>query len=469
MIKKRFASRLISIFSFVVFGGFLLVYLLFNQLMNNHIRSEASLALAQEIITITAPQLQSVVFPLMEANDMDIHQLQLFQGSRIRSNQAIVSVDSILLDENQQILHPSPARQTDFEARQSEALAEFWRAHQEQFLDGEEMVLVRHEGHSFYMRAAPFELISFATGPRTYMVLMFTDITPAMNLKNNMNQLLMVLLGASGLVTLASSIILSNHFKNAIRQLSDHAAVIGTGVFNEKLSGLVYAEFNDLAANMNHMADMLADFELKQKQFFQNASHELKTPLTSIQGYTEGIQAGLFADPAPAADIILAESRRMKALIDEILFLSKLSEVQDLPLEAVDLNKILKQAIARIYFHNLTVSIEASAGLTLKADAQELERGILNVLANASRHARSQIRIWTTVEQEVTIFISNDGEKIPKEDLPFLFDRFFKGKNGNTGLGLAITQEVVSKYGGKVAGRNNDEGVIFEISFPVSK
>ena len=468
MTKKRFATRLISIFSFVVFGGFFLVYILFNQLMNNHIRSEAELALDQEMTAFSVPLIQNPVFPLIELNSGDFENIQIFRGNRVRSHQAIVTVDMILIDENQTILHPNPAFLTDFEAAQVQALADFWLQKQDDFSQSDEMVLVSHAGHSFYMRASSLSLMNFNTSETlTYNVLMYTDISPAMNLKEDMNQLLIVLLAASGFLTLASSILLSTHFKKAIRKLSAHATVIGTGAFNEELSNLGYSEFDDLAESMNHMAQMLAAYETKQQEFFQNASHELRTPLTSIQGYTEGIQAGIFPDPGIATSVILEESLKMKTLIDEILYLSKLGEIPETVTGTASLNEILEKAASRIYFEGLAVNIEVTGGLSIKADAGELERAVLNILVNAARHARHEVRIKASCDENIRILISNDGESIPEKDLPFLFDRFFKGENGNTGLGLAITKEIISKYGGTVSGINTNFGVMFEILLPL--
>lgn len=459
-----------------MFGGFFAVYLLFNQLIDNHIRSEAQLSLNQEILTVQRGNtLRQINVPSL--NDSTFTHVQM--PGWMTSNQAIVTVSSIITDADNNVIHPNSSLLNEEMRKQVEALISFWYNNQERFNSSEEMVQVQNAGHSFYMRATEIQLMHFwdpnsTLEPASFWILMYTDVTPAMNLKNNMNQILLTLLGISGLTSLGSSIFLSAQFKKAIRTLSKHATIIGTGNFDEQKEMLGYAEFDELANSMNQMAEMLAAYESKQKQFFQNASHELRTPLTSIQGYTEGIEAGVFADTSVATGIILEESNKMKSLVDEILYLSQLSENEvEISEESIELNLVLKQTMQNIdqlgKNKEITIisSVEETAGISLPIGGDKLSRGLINILTNALRYAKREISVVTATEEKfVLIKIFNDGPEIKEEDLDFIFDRFYKGVGGNTGLGLAITKEIFEQIGGQIQGYNLDNGVEFEIVIP---
>ena len=212
----------------------------------------------------------------------------------------------------------------------------------------------------------------------------------------------------------------------------------------------------------------------RQQTFFQNASHELKTPLMAIQGYAEGIQAGVM-DTGSAAEVILAESDRMTELVDELLDISKIDMGrQPLTLSEMDVRELLYDSIR-------AVEPAAAAGIAIVPDFPEtpvmvscddirLRRAITNILSNGVRYARSQLHLTCRTEKRhVTIRIQDDGDGIAAEDLPHIFDRFYMGKNGKSGIGLALAKEIIHLHKGTIRAYNGDGGAVFEISIPVSR
>ena len=213
----------------------------------------------------------------------------------------------------------------------------------------------------------------------------------------------------------------------------------------------------------------------RQQTFFQNASHELKTPLMAIQGYAEGIQAGVM-DTASAAEVILAESDRMTELVDELLDISKIDMGrQPLTLSEMDVRELLYDSIRAVE------PTAAASGITItpyfpetpvmvSCDDTRLRRAVTNILSNGVRYARSELRLTCCADKRnVTIRIQDDGDGIAEEDLPHIFDRFYMGKNGKSGIGLALTREIIHLHKGTIRARNGDSGAVFEISFPVSR
>ena len=213
----------------------------------------------------------------------------------------------------------------------------------------------------------------------------------------------------------------------------------------------------------------------RQQTFFQNASHELKTPLMAIQGYAEGIQAGVM-DAGGAAEVILAESDRMTELVDELLDISKIDMGrQRLTLSEMDVRELLYDSIRAVE------PAAAGGGITITPDFPEtpvmvscddtrLRRAVTNILSNGVRYARSELRLTCrTDKRNATIRIQDDGDGIAEEDLPHIFDRFYMGRSGKSGIGLALTKEIIHLHKGMIRAYNGDSGAVFEISIPVSR
>ena len=213
----------------------------------------------------------------------------------------------------------------------------------------------------------------------------------------------------------------------------------------------------------------------RQQTFFQNASHELKTPLMAIQGYAEGIQAGVM-DAGGAAEVILAESDRMTELVEELLDISKIDMGrQQLALSEMDIRELLYDSIR-------AVEPAVSAGgiaivpdfpeepVMVSCDDTRLRRAVTNILSNGVRYARSELRLTCRTEKRhATIRIQDNGDGIAEADLPHIFDRFYMGKSGKSGIGLALTKEIIHLHKGTIRAYNGDGGAVFEITIPVSR
>ena len=213
----------------------------------------------------------------------------------------------------------------------------------------------------------------------------------------------------------------------------------------------------------------------RQQTFFQNASHELKTPLMAIQGYAEGIQAGVM-DTASAAEVILEESDRMTELVDELLDISKIDMGrQQLTLSETDIRELLYDSIRAVE------PAAAASGITIapdfpeepimvKCDDTQMRRAVTNILTNGLRYAHSQLCLTCRPDKRnVIIRIQDDGDGIAEGDLPHIFERFYMGKSGKSGIGLALTKEIIHLHKGTIRAYNGDGGAVFEITLPVGR
>ncbi|OBZ18633.1 two-component sensor histidine kinase [Bacillus sp. FJAT-27264] len=239
-------------------------------------------------------------------------------------------------------------------------------------------------------------------------------------------------------------------------------------------------EIGAVAQTVYEMAGELNRFNLVQKQFFQNASHELKTPLMSISGYAEGIRDGIFEGEnlRKGLDIILGESGRLGKIITEMTLLAKLDSEEDIfkPSE-VSLNEMLMETSERVnpllVKKGLTLHITCPEDkeLFIMADEDKLLQALLNVVTNAARYAKKEIYIAASLDKgEIVLSVSDDGPGFPQELLPTLFHRFVKGKDGESGLGLAIARAIVERCGGLIQATNCKEGgAVISFGFPAAR
>lgn len=207
------------------------------------------------------------------------------------------------------------------------------------------------------------------------------------------------------------------------------------------------------------------------RDYFQNASHELKTPIMSIQGYAEGISTNVIKDHVKAADIILCESERMNALVQEILLLSKMdSGYADMSRQRLDIREVIYSCISLLGAEaekneiKFVVDISNEEEYFILGNEAQLEKAFLNIFVNALRYARHQIKIQVQRNKKwIKTDIIDDGQGISEEDMPHIFERFYKGENSNQhGIGLAIVKEIVFLHKGKIKAVNNN-GAKFSI------
>lgn len=207
-----------------------------------------------------------------------------------------------------------------------------------------------------------------------------------------------------------------------------------------------------------------------EKMFFQNSSHELKTPLMAIQGYAEGIFSGI-EDSRRASLIIVEESERMARLIDELLYVSKIDtnhlefqmekyDIRELAYESLNMIKPLADHKSK----SLDIQIPEYP-LYVRCDGTQLLKAIENILSNAVNYADRQIGVVCERKRnEAVIRITDDGNGISSEDLPYIFERFYSSRKGGTGIGLSLAKNIVEKHGGSIIGENSKEkGAVFTI------
>ena len=242
-------------------------------------------------------------------------------------------------------------------------------------------------------------------------------------------------------------------------------------------------EFGRLAASFNHMVEELQRADQRRRNLTADVAHELRTPLHIIQGNLEGILDDVYEPTEEHLNATLDETRLLSRLVEDLRTLS-LAEAGQLPLrlEAVDIGELV--ADVRTSFSGqaeaagIAVHVEmADAPLMITADVGRLDQVLGNLMSNAIRHTApgGAIRLRAgPIDGGVRIAVSDTGEGIPPENLPYIFDRFWRGDRARTrgsgagsGLGLAIARQLVRAHGGRIGVQSAvGKGTTFTLELP---
>ncbi|VVM34210.1 cell wall metabolism sensor histidine kinase WalK [Terribacillus sp. AE2B 122] len=222
--------------------------------------------------------------------------------------------------------------------------------------------------------------------------------------------------------------------------------------------------------------------EKAQREFFEHASHELKTPLSIVKSFAEGLQDGISPDKHDHyIDVIIEESDKMQVLIGDMLDLAKLENgAIKLRKSSFLLSEMIEDLSDKMYCmaKDKQVSIEVMPRneMPITADYEWMERVMRNLLVNAVRHSETDsvisIRIETDLDTARSVFmIDNKGSQIPEEQLDKIWNRFYRTESsrsrltGGTGLGLAIVQQILDLHHYSYGVENTPEGVRFIVQF----
>ncbi len=329
-----------------------------------------------------------------------------------------------------------------------------------------ELAFGGEEGESMVERdrvAVSFPVV-MGSGEKASLIL-YSQLDVLTQLNRSILGILAFAAGAGIVVSIIAGIFATRVVVGPLQQLKSRANELSRRQFNGKLAINTGDEVEELAETFNEMAGRLAEYDRSQKEFFQKASHELKTPLMSIQGYAEALKDGIILEEEKnqSLDIIIRESRRMKALVDEFIYLSKMETLNEsYNFVQVNLEEAVKEAVDSVR----SLALEKNIDLTviaggddckIKGDPEKIHRLLLNLLGNALNYARHKITVFVRGGQ---LIVSDDGPGFESKDLEKVFDPFFnnKSKTGGSGLGLAISKAIVEKHQGAIKVGNNPEG-----------
>ena len=271
-----------------------------------------------------------------------------------------------------------------------------------------------------------------------------------------------------------------------LRRATGAIQAVAAGDYDQRVPETGPSEIKALARDVNRMADSVQASQRMLREFLANVSHELKTPLTSIRGFSQALQDGTLETPderARAARVIDAESRRVLQLVTELLVLARIeSGQQTMAVARVDASELLAHVAdvfsMRADAAGVTLDVRSDQRVTVMADFDRIEQVLGNLIDNALRHTprggRIDVSLGAPDAGYARITVADTGAGIPPEDLPNVFDRFYRSALGEpempgSGLGLAISREIVRAHGGEIrASARVGGGAEFSFTLPLA-
>jgi signal transduction histidine kinase len=241
---------------------------------------------------------------------------------------------------------------------------------------------------------------------------------------------------------------------------------IAAGNFSDRVPVGTSDEMGQLARAFNRMAESLEKIENLRRSLMIDVAHELRTPLTNIRGYLEALDDGVLPPSHETITLLNTETMRLVHLVEEVLDLARADAARGaLTLDSINLAENLTGTLAlfsrTFEGKGIDVSVKASPeGISVQGDRVRLTRVFRNLLDNAARYTPPGGRVEILMEQDAggtTVDFLNNTNELAMEDLPYLFERFYRGEksrsrqHGGAGIGLAMVKELVEAHGGSVS------------------
>lgn len=303
---------------------------------------------------------------------------------------------------------------------------------------------------------------------------------------DRMDDLLLISAGGAMLLALVLGLVLSRSLSRPLRKLSQAAQVAATGDLSQKVEVKSKDEIGALAESFNQMMDDLEILISSRRQMTADIAHELRTPISVILGYTEGVHEGVLDPNLETFEIVHDEALRLERLVKDLRLISK-ADVGELPLDLQEisvesiLEEVERTAIGLMLDKQISLEVHQSPSLPhIKADLNRIIQVIRNIIENAVRYTPEKGKITLSVdavdEKWVRFGIQDQGPGVSEEDLSNIFNRFYRVDPSRTrdhegsGLGLAIARSIIEQHGGRIWAESRlGEGLSILFDLPVTE
>ncbi len=272
--------------------------------------------------------------------------------------------------------------------------------------------------------------------------------------------------GIAAVVALVLGSILFFQIVSPVQKLTNAAQKIAAGDLGQRIPTQSQDEIGTLATAFNQMADSLAQHEELRRNLIADVAHELRTPLTIIQGNLEAMLDGILPTSPEEIATLRDEAAMLTRLVTDLRLLS-LAESGQLKLERAKINvvELITRAVEPFRLQAQSSEVQLNLDLAsnlppIEVDVDRMTQVMRNLLGNSLRHTPAGGRVTVACQshkpQELSVTVSDTGEGIPPDDLPYIFDRFYRADksrsraSGGSGIGLAIVKQLVEAHGGRV-------------------
>ena len=291
-------------------------------------------------------------------------------------------------------------------------------------------------------------------------------LAPVKETSNILKEQLIIITAILVIISLVLSYLFSKAFTKPILEINEAVGQMAAGNLLVKIDVKSKDELGVLAEKINYLSLELQKIEQLRRELVANVSHEFRTPLSLIRGYAETIKditGNNHEKRNKQLDIILEESDRLRKMIDDLLYLSQMqAHYFQLEKKTLSINQIINSVYEKFDYMQQTSNIKLVKNLSEEDvlsdfDGMKIEQVLYNLIYNAFCHTESDSEIYinTTNEQEnILVEVADKGHGIPEDELPYIWDRFYKANNAEnvkssqgTGLGLAIVKSILEAHG----------------------
>ncbi|MEE1075448.1 MAG: HAMP domain-containing sensor histidine kinase [Acutalibacteraceae bacterium] len=312
-------------------------------------------------------------------------------------------------------------------------------------------------------------------------------VTPVLVVNDLLSTVIKIFLAAAVvplIIMFIAIYIMTYRLTKPLKLMSQASRAMAKGDFSKRIPVMSDDEIGELAVSFNMMTNSLAQLEGMRKSFVANVSHELKTPMTTIGGFIDGILDGTIEPERQSyyLGIVSDEVKRLSRLVQSMLSMARL-ESGEFPLkpELFDLSALLCSIVIsqeqRIEQKKLNIiGLDGLENISVNADRDLLHQAIYNLVDNAIKFSEEGGNIsfeLKTENKKTVLTVINTGKGIPEKELPFVFERFYKvdksrsASKNSTGLGLYIVKTIITAHGGTVAvSSKENEFTAFKVTLP---
>lgn len=301
-------------------------------------------------------------------------------------------------------------------------------------------------------------------GVATHVIRFYVDVTEARGAVGMAYMEVILVSLIAVLISVIAVYYTTTRLTRPFMEINEIVQKYSKGDYNVRIPISSIEEATQLAISFNTMADQLKDLEATRRSFVANVSHELRSPLTSMKGFLEAMQDGTIGpdEYEKYIGIVLSETKRMAVMVNDLLDLARIESGKTaLKLEIFDINELIRRTLitfeARIYEHHMEVDVKfAQEQYYVEADSAQISQVLRNIIDNAIKYSPddSKLRIATyAMKREIYVSIQDNGQGIPEQDIPHVFDRFYKvekahtpSKQSGTGLGLSIVKRIIDQH-----------------------
>ena len=307
--------------------------------------------------------------------------------------------------------------------------------------------------------------VRLGEGDKTSVLLIHSDISRWNESFRQLALWTLAICVVAAFVVLFSSYYTSKRIINPFVDMNHIVQCYSKGDFSQRIPVQGKDEASQLGRSFNEMADQLKNLEVTRQSFVANVSHELRSPLTSMKGFLEAMMDGTIPpeEHDHYIDIVLSETRRMTAMVNDLLDLARIeSGIITVNYEVFDINELIRRTLitfeARISEKQMELDVRfANEQSFVYADSNQISQVLRNLIDNAIKYSpegRTLLVSTYALRKEVYVTIRDTGVGIPAEDVPHIFDRFYKVEKAHTpspqvgsGLGLAIVKKIIEAHG----------------------